>query len=220
MVNSEATNFYFWSQTIAMQRHYTLLALGDSYTIGEAIPLHQSFPYQAVQLLRKKGYNFSAPEIIAKTGWTTEELQAAMEDHLFSSRYDFVTLLIGVNNQYRGQQIIHYKEQFETLLNKSLELTGDKKDHLFVLSIPDYSHTPFAAGKNKGAISKEIDEYNKLNKAICIQYRVPYIDTNNVFGIAGNKEVLIAEDGLHPSAAAYAGWAKKLAEAIEKLVKK
>lgn len=203
-----------------MQRHYTYLALGDSYTIGEAGPLLHSFPYQTVQLLRKSGYDFSAPEILAKTGWTTEELQAAMADYTFSPKYDLVTLLIGVNNQYRGQPIILYKQQFEALLNKGLELAGGKKDHLFVLSIPDYSLTPFSAEKDRETISKELDEYNNLKMAICLQYKIPYLDITEVFKVAENKEALIAEDGLHPSAKEYTRWAQKLSDAVVKLLKK
>lgn len=203
-----------------MHRHYTYLALGDSYTIGEALPLLQSFPYQAVQLLRRGGYDFSAPEIIAKTGWTTEELQAAMAGYAFSSKYDLLTLLIGVNNQYRRQPIILYKQQFEALLNKGLELAGGKKDHLFILSIPDYSLTPYSIKKDRVAISKEIDEYNKLKMAICLQYKVPFLDITEAFKAAANKEALIAEDGLHPSAEEYSRWAKKLADAVAKLLKK
>ena len=203
-----------------MQKQYTLLALGDSYTIGEAVLLQESFPYQTVQLLRREGHHFAAPEIIARTGWTTEELTLALANYSFLTKYDFVTLLIGVNNQYRGQDIILYKEQFEALLKKALELAGGKKEHLFVLSIPDYSVTPFAASKDAEKISKEIDEYNKLNKAICIQYKVPYIEIT-----AGTKESVtsdgrVASDGLHPSAIEYARWAKKLAGSIEKLLKK
>lgn len=203
-----------------MQKHYTYLALGDSYTIGESVELQNSFPYQTVQLLRKQGFEFTAPEIIAKTGWTAEELDNAVSHYSFSPKYDFVTLLTGVNNQYRGQDIILYKEQFETLLKKALDLAGGKKEHLFILSIPDYSTTPFARSKEVDKISKEIDEYNKLNKALSIQYKVPYIDINESTAAAKDPESLVAEDGLHPSAKAYGKWAKKLAEAFAKLVKK
>lgn len=203
-----------------MHRHYTYLALGDSYTIGEALPLQQSFPYQTVQLLRLSGYDFCAPEILAKTGWTTDELQAAMSGYHFSPKYDLVTLLIGVNNQYRGSEIILYKQHLEALLNKCLELAGGKKDHVFVLSIPDYSQTPFAAEKDIETIAKEIDEYNNLKKALSIQYKVQYFDVTEEFREARKKEKLIAGDGLHPSAKEYGKWAKKLAEAVEKLLKK
>ena len=203
-----------------MQKQYTLLALGDSYTIGEAVLLQESFPYQTVQFLRKAGQNFAAPEIIARTGWTTEELSNALSNYSFSAKYDFVSLLIGVNNQYRGLDIILYKEQFETLLKKAIELAGGKKEHVFVLSIPDYSITPFAAAKDAETISKEIDEYNKLNKAICIQYKIPYIDITTGNKEAGTKDGMVAGDGLHPSAGEYGRWAKKLAGTIEKLLKK
>lgn len=203
-----------------MQKQYTYLALGDSYTIGEAIPLTKSFPYQTVQLLRQGSYDIAAPEIIAQTGWTTDELQSAMQNYLFPPKYDFVTLLIGVNNQYRGQEIILYKEQFETLLKKSIDLAGGKKDHVFVLSIPDYSLTPFAQLKEPEKRSKEIDEYNKLSKAISIQYKVLYIDVTEGFREAKEREELIASDGLHPSEKEYSNWAKKLADAFGKLLKK
>ena len=203
-----------------MQRNYTYLALGDSYTIGEAVLLQDSFPYQTVQLLRKKGYKMAAPEIVAKTGWTTGELQAGMARHLFAAKYDFVSLLIGVNNQYRGQDIIAYKEQFEVLLNRGIQLAGGKNNACFVLSIPDYSVTPFARDMEVARISKEIDAYNNLNRAICIQYKVPYIDITTSFRKATEKETYIASDGLHPSAKAYAKWAQKLAAAIGKLAKK
>ena len=126
-----------------MHHTYTYLALGDSYTIGEGVPLHKTFPYQTVCLLRKGGYTFYAPEIVAKTGWTTGELEAAIGEHLLLPKYDFVSLLIGVNNQYRGRSIIEYKEQFEHLLKKAISFAGGKPEHVVVLSIPDYGVTPF-----------------------------------------------------------------------------
>lgn len=205
---------------IAMQRNYTYLALGDSYTIGEAVLLQESFPYQTVQFLRKKGYKVAAPEMIAKTGWTTRELQSAMARHIFAAKYDFVSLLIGVNNQYRGEEIIVYKEQFEALLNRSIELAGGRNESCFVLSIPDYSTTPFAKDKDVARISREIDAYNNLKKAICIQYKVPYIDITSPLRRGAKQEDYLASDGLHPSAQAYTKWAQKLAGAISKQAKK
>lgn len=203
-----------------MQRHYTYLALGDSYTIGEAIALPESFPYQTVQLLRQTGQHFSAPEIVARTGWTTEELQAAMANYLFAEKYDFVTLLIGVNNQYRSQNIVLYKQHLEALLKRCLELAGGKKEHVFVFSIPDYSVTPFAREKETGTISKEIEEYNKLCHALCIQYKIPYIEITEGTRKAKDNPELLAEDGLHPSVKEYKRWAKKLSEAISGQLKK
>src|SRR5215207_6904410 len=200
----------------SMHTTYTYLALGDSYTIGEGISLHKSFPYQTVDLLRKGGYNFSAPEIIAKTGWTTDELEAAVNNHELLSKYDFITLLVGVNNQYRGRDIMEYKEQFEHLLKKSIALANGKAEHVIVLSIPDYSTTPFGQKMDTVRIAKEIDEYNTLNKAISIQYKVHYVEitesTRKAKGAAGS----VVADGLHPSEKEYAKWSKKILAIIKK----
>lgn len=198
---------------------YSYLALGDSYTIGEALNLQHSFPYQAVNLLRQKGFSFYAPEIIAKTGWTTDELEAAMKDHTFLPKYDFVTLLAGVNNQYRGREIIEYKDQFEELLKKAITLANGKKEHVFVISIPDYGVTPFAASKDPAKIAREVDTFNTVNKALSIQYKVQYIDITPGSRKAANDPGLIAADGLHPSEKEYANWAELLVEQISRQLK-
>ncbi len=198
---------------------YSYLALGDSYTIGEAVNLQHSFPYQAVSLLRQKGFSFHAPEIIAKTGWTTDELEAAMKDHVFLPKYDFVTLLIGVNNQYRGRDIIEYKEQFEELLKKAIIFANGKKEHVIVISIPDYGVTPFAASKDPEKIAREIDTFNTVNRAISVQYKVHYIDITPGSRNAKTDATLVAEDGLHPSKNEYANWAELLAELISRQLK-
>lgn len=199
---------------------YTYLALGDSYTIGESLPLHKGFPYQTVCLLRKAGYQVAAPEIIAKTGWTTDELEKNMKGFEFLPKYDFVTLLIGVNNQYRGRDIIEYKEQFESLLKKSIAFTGGKPEHVVVLSIPDYGVTPYAENKNPEKIAKEVDEYNTLNKAISIQYKVHYLDITASTRKVKETPGLVAGDGLHPSEKEYAKWAKKLVPIMKEKMKK
>lgn len=193
---------------------YNYLALGDSYTIGEAVLLQQSFPYQVVQLLRKAGHNFQAPEIIAKTGWTTDELAAAMNGYQFLPKYDFATLLVGVNNQYRGRDLIEYKEQFEDLLKKALQLAGGNREHLVVVSIPDYGVTPFAKDSDREKIAKEVDFFNGVSRALSAQYKVPFIDITPGSREAATTPELVASDGLHPSAAAYAVWAEKIAEHI------
>ena len=191
---------------------HTYLALGDSYTIGEAVELHESFPYQVVQLLRKKGYNFFAPEIIAKTGWTTDELSEGFRNYEFLSKYDFVSLLIGVNNQYRGREVIEYKQQFEELVKKAIELTNGRKDRVFIISIPDWSATPFAKENDIKKISKEIDVFNSVNKAISIQYKVQYIEITSDSREAREFPALVGKDKLHPSAIAYSKWAEKIAD--------
>lgn len=193
---------------------YSYLALGDSYTIGEGVALYESFPYQLVQLLRQQEYNFYAPEILAKTGWTTDELQNAISKTLLLSKYDFITVLIGVNNQYRGRDAIEYKEQFEDILKKAIELTDGKKDQVIVVSIPDYSITPYAQSMNTQTISKEIEILNGINKALSIQYKVQFVDITTLFIEAKNNSDLIAQDGLHPSAKQYARWAERIAKII------
>lgn len=131
-----------------MTSHYhSLLCLGDSYTIGEGVPLHQSFPYQTVQLLRSEGAHFHAPEIVAKTGWTSFELAEHILHTRLNDHYDFVTLLIGVNNQYRGLSVDDFKPDFEFLLKKAIHFAHNDVNRVIVLSIPDWSATPFAKEK-------------------------------------------------------------------------
>jgi lysophospholipase L1-like esterase len=203
-----------------MHKTHTYLALGDSYTIGEAVPLIKTFPYQAVNMLRKKEQLFSAPEIIAKTGWTTDELAGAIDAHSFLKEYDFVTLLIGVNNQYRGREVEEYKMEFENLLKKAIAFAGGKTEKVIILSIPDYSVTPFAQEKDPGKISHEIDLYNSVNRALATQYKVHYIDITEGTREAKNNASLLAEDGLHPSEKEYKRWAEKLSEYILSFLKK
>lgn len=198
---------------------YNYLALGDSYTIGEGVLLYQNFPYQAVQMLRNAGYDFQAPEIIAKTGWTTDELEEAVKHYRFLPKYDFVTLLVGVNNQYRSREAIEYKQQFETLLQKAIGLANGKKDHVIIVSIPDYSVTPFAANSDREKVAREIDSFNGINKALSIQYKVQYVEITEGSRDASNDPSLLAADGLHPSQKEYAKWAAKVAEMITSQLK-
>ncbi len=202
-----------------MEKKLTYLALGDSYTIGEGVLLQESFPYQLVKLLRHKDHPITGPEIIAKTGWTTNELWSHLENHAFLPKYDFISLLIGVNNQYRGLSIIEYTSDFEKLLEKALTLVDNKKDHIFVLSIPDYSVTPFSKEKDPEKISKDIDIFNTANRALATQYKVQYVDITESTREAASDASLLASDGLHPSPQEYQKWAAKTAALIEKLLK-
>jgi lysophospholipase L1-like esterase len=202
-----------------MQQTFTYLALGDSYTIGESVLLQNSFPYQTVQLLRKQEYNISGPEIIAKTGWTTDELEAGIKRYKFLAKYDFVTLLIGVNNQYRGREVMEYKMEFEELLKKAIAYSNSKTSRVAVLSIPDYSVTPFAQNMNKEKIAREIEVYNSVAKALSIQYKVHFIDITPGSREAEEDPELVAEDKLHPSPKEYKKWAEKLAEIIAQQLK-
>src|SRR5215470_5896302 len=153
-----------------MTKHYfTYLALGDSYTVGEGVPFDESYPYQTVQLLRKSGLHIHAPEIVARTGWTTLELAEHILHTKFSEDYDFVTLLIGVNNQYRGLSADDYRNDFQYLLKKALHFADDKNDHVIVLSIPDWGVTPFAKDRDDKKITEEINVFNAINKSISKQ---------------------------------------------------
>jgi lysophospholipase L1-like esterase len=189
---------------------HTYLALGDSYTVGELVPLRYSFPYQAVQLLRAAGLPFAAPEIVAKTGWTTDELSDAISEYGFLSSYDFVSLLIGVNNQYRGRPAAEYATQFEELLRKAIEFAGGQPRRVAVLSIPDYGVTPTGQAMDPQKIAREIDEFNRINQSISEQHGVHYIEITEGSREALHDPELIAEDKLHPSGKEYAKWAGKL----------
>jgi lysophospholipase L1-like esterase len=188
----------------------TYLALGDSYTIGEAVAPEESFPRQLVNLL----HGFDEPLIIAKTGWTSAELTAAIRYAETGLRYDLVTLLIGVNNQYRGLSLDDYQSEFELLLQTAIAFTVNQPDRVYVVSIPDWSATPFAHNLDRYTIRKTIDKFNEVNKAISEKYGAFYIEITVASRDALHDKTLVASDNLHPSAHEYAKWAAKLAEAI------
>jgi lysophospholipase L1-like esterase len=191
---------------------HSYLALGDSYTIGESVPHHENFPNQVVQFLRRSGHDSHAPEIIAKTGWTTDELNEAIDNLNFRTSYDFVSLLIGVNNQYRGRSAEEYKTEFELLLKRAISFAGNNVNHVVVLSIPDWGITPFAEGRDRDQIAREIDTFNEINKKVSSQYKVQYIDITNWTREAVTDPSLLATDGLHPSSREYKRWAEKISE--------
>ena len=198
------------------------LALGDSYTIGEAVPLSENYPYQAVQLLRQAGYPFSAPEIIARTGWTTGELEQGIAQTLLQPVYDIVSLLIGVNNQYRGYSPEDYAAGFERLLQQALASTGNHPQRVFVLSIPDWGATPFATDRQNdpAAVSAAIDRFNQINHSIALRYGIHYIDITPGSRLAITDTSLLAADQLHYSGKEYARWAALLTPAIINGLKK
>ena len=195
------------------------LALGDSYTIGEGVPKESSFPYQTVDILKKNGLNFSNPEMIARTGWTTDELMSAIEKAMLKPPYDVVSLLIGVNNQYRGRSTAEYEKQFRQLLEKAIELAGNKGTRVFVISIPDWGSTPFAQGRNREQISKEIDGFNAINRSVTNEKSIVYIDITPGSKKALTDPTLVTIDCLHPSAKEYQRWSELLAGAIEAVIK-
>jgi lysophospholipase L1-like esterase len=195
------------------------LAIGDSYTIGESVPVSENFPNQTAGLLKKAGIKITEPTIIAKTGWTTDELQEQLSRTRLAVPFDFVTLLIGVNNQYRGRSGDEYAKQFEELLQQAIGYAGGKTNHVIVLSIPDWGVTTFAEGRDRNQIAKEIDLYNSINERISKQYKVHYINITRFTREAATDKTLIAKDGLHPSAKDYTRWAEKVKEVIMKELK-
>ncbi len=196
---------------------YSYLALGDSYTIGEQVPLHESFPYQTIQLLRNYfagKHVFFAPEIVAKTGWTTDEKNHHISNITLLEKYDFVSLLIGVNNQYRGRDVENYKVEFTHLLQQAISLAGCISKHVFVISIPDWGRTPFASDRDIQKIAQEIDDYNNACKEISLAQHCHFIDITTSQRADSHLEEFIAEDKLHPSGNEYAKWAKVLSNEI------
>ena len=197
--------------------NHTFLALGDSYTIGQSVEASDRYPVQAVQLLKSDHLTCQSPEIIATTGWTTEDLlqsliaeppalTAASPSHFYS----VVTLLIGVNNQYQGRSQSEYRDQFTSLLQRSIALAGNQASHVIVLSIPDYSVTPFAQGHNTALIAAQIDSFNTINNKVSRDYKVHYIDITVDSRRAAGNPCLIASDGLHFSGKEYAIWAERM----------
>ncbi len=218
MRNSLVILFLFLACQVmqAQDSDHTLsyLALGDSYTIGESVETSERWPVQLVQKLREQGVPMENPEIIAKTGWTTDELKAAIADTDLNPPYDLVTLLIGVNDQYRGYDMGNYSGKFLYLLEKSIAMAGNNPNRVVVLSIPDYGVTPFASEKNPSKISREIKEYNRISKTISDSLDVSYVNITPISIKAKNDSTLLAGDQLHPSGKMYSRWVEKAMKVI------
>lgn len=184
----------------------SFLALGDSYTIGESVAEKDRWPVQLATRLQENDVELSDPRIIARTGWTTNELKGAIDASELDSPYDLVSLLIGVNNQYRGYPISQQEKEFEELLKMAIEFAGSDPSKVFVVSIPDWGVTPFAEGRDSDKIAKDIDEYNRVNYEIAQRYKVQYFNITPISREAKNDASLVADDGLHPSGEMYTRW--------------
>jgi lysophospholipase L1-like esterase len=209
---SESTTYVKDTTTLKIVNTDTIryLALGDSYTIGEAEPLTASFPYQLTDTLKGLGFKAQNPLIIATTGWTTGDLMSAIVEHTpLQNNYDFVTLLIGVNDQYQGGSQTLYRSNFIQLLHTAIAYAKGDKTRVFVLSIPDYGVTPFANGQD-AVIGPQIDAFNAINFQESYNAGVNYLDITGISREAATNRTLIAPDGLHPSASMYAQWVDKL----------
>ena len=193
----------------------TYLALGDSYTIGEAVPAPGRWP---VQLAIRLGWN--APTLVAQTGWTTDELSLAIDAAPLAGRYDRVSLLIGVNNQYRGRTVANYAAEFRVLLDRVIAFAEGDAARVFVVSIPDWGVTTFAArdGRGRARIGREIDAFNAAARTICEQHGVVFVDITPTSRDHGGDPAMLAEDGLHPSAAMYARWVDDIVHTLPVVV--
>ncbi len=203
------------------QQPLTYLALGDSYTIGEGVEEKDRYPVQLVRDLNATGkWQFESPQIIAKTGWTVDELDAGINASQTDEQgYDLVTLLIGVNNQYRGRPVADFEKEFEAMLQQAIGFAKGKKDHVVVISIPDWGVTPFAISKkvDQAKVAQEIDAYNAAKKSVCKRYGIAFIDITEDYRKIGAQAEMVVEDKLHPSGLVYAQWTKKLLTQVQKM---
>jgi lysophospholipase L1-like esterase len=199
----------FSSQPLSQNTPLRFLALGDSYTIGESVAEVQRWPAQLAEALRKRGIACRNPDIIAVTGWRTDDLKKAIDASSFTKNYDLVSLLIGVNNQYQGKSVEDYSKEFEDLLNTAIGYAGGDASKVFVLSIPDYGFTPFGFPRQP-QISLQIDTFNSVNKHITKGKGVAYIDITDISRLGLKEPALVAGDGLHPSGKMYRLWVNRI----------
>jgi len=204
--------------TTAFAQELRILALGDSYTIGESVQEQDRWPLQLANMLNNQGINTAKPEIIARTGWTSMNLLQAINNHASLKQFDIVTVLIGVNDQFQGIALENYATGFTAVLEKAIQLTGNNPANVLVLSIPDYSVTPFAKRFNPALISRQLDDFNLRNKTISKQHRVQYVDITDISRNANTRSELLAFDGLHPSATMYQAWANKALKTVRQMI--
>jgi lysophospholipase L1-like esterase len=193
------------------ESHTRYLALGDSYTIGESVAVADRYPVQLARELK-----LGDPEIIARTGWTTDELNAAIDKADPHGPYRLVTLLIGVNNQYRGRSADEYRQQFTALLKRAIGFAGGDASKVLVISIPDWGVTPFAKDRDRAKIGREIDQFNAINREETAKAGARYADITPESRKAADDKSLVAEDGLHPSGKMYSEWVKLIVPAVGK----
>jgi len=196
------------------------LALGDSYTIGEGVATEERWPAQLVRRLRAHAITFDDPRIIAKTGWSTDELAAAIDAAEFEAPYALVTLLIGVNNQYRGRDLANYRDEFSALLARAVAFAGGLADRVVVVSIPDWGVTRFAheqQGRDVQRVAAEIDAFNTAAREIANAQGIAFVDVTTASRTCGDAAHALVDDGLHPSAAQYALWTDAIFEVVARL---
>lgn len=186
------------------------LALGDSYTIGESVTIAERWPVLLTNDLNKLNYLVSQPKIIAKTGWTTAELMTALQEQEVTTDFDLVTLCIGVNNQYRGREIIEFRSQFAELLEMAIKYAKGNVENVIVVSIPDWSVVPFAEGRDLGKIAKEIDQFNAVIKEETQKRKASFVDITPISRNAKDNVEYVANDGLHFSGKMHQLWVNEI----------
>ena len=194
------------------------LALGDSYTIGEGVAPEERWPAQLAAALRTRGTSVADPQVIARTGWTTDELDAAIDDASPRGPYGLVTLLIGVNDQYRGGSAADYGPRFEGLLGRAIGFAGGDASHVVVVSIPDWGVTPFAEGRDRARIASEIDAFNAAAREATAAAGARWVDVTAASREAGADPEMLVGDGLHPSGRQYARWTELILPAAAEAV--
>jgi lysophospholipase L1-like esterase len=197
---------------------FSYLALGDSYTIGQGVPVKDRYPVQLQDRLANANVPVDSLLIIARTGWTTDELSRGIDATETHPPYDLVTLLIGVNNQFRGRDPENYRDEFVMLLNRAIGFAGDDKGRVVVLSIPDWGVTPFASGRDRDKIAREIDLFNAINREESENAGVAWLDVTEISRLAANRPELLAPDGLHPSGLMYQMWVDELFPIAKKIL--
>jgi len=205
---------------IEVSKPIKYLALGDSYTIGQSVPVDENYPNQLYARFLADDIPIETPTIIARTGWSTGQLQQAINQASLTTDYDLVSLLIGVNNQFRGLSKTAYATEFEALLQRAIAFAKDDKVKVFILSIPDYAYTPFGQNNsNSSRISSEIDEFNAINKTITESYGIAYFDITPISRRGNEETELVATDKLHPSGEQYRQWVEAIYSEVKALVK-
>ncbi len=198
----------------------TYLALGDSYTIGEGVIKTHSFPQLLTAGLNQKNLYFEEPLVIAKTGFTTRELLEEIDSSNIKDKFKLVTLLIGVNNQYRNYSLSEYQEEFKILLHKALAFADDKTNRVFVFSIPDWSVTPFAREKNidVSKVADEIDQFNAVNKKETESLNIRYFDITSITRKLAFYNHFLSDDGLHYAKNMHQAWVDGSVQSIYQLL--
>ena len=223
--DNDAYNMNDNQSVVSSKDSISYLALGDSYTIGESVAIAERYPVQiqtSINATDTFDIYLKNPKIIATTGWTTNELKEGIDKaNIENQKYDFVSLLIGVNNQYRGYPIDQYIKEFEELLKQAITFASDRSDHVVVISIPDYGVTPFGKRGDPDKIARELDEYNRIAKEIANRHQVDFLNITEISREASDYPNLIAQDQLHPSGLMYKRWVDELIFPwfLEKLVR-